>query len=485
MKKIKEFIKKHDNLFAWLLLIIIFLVAFYFNLANSDEVWNFSTIYQMCNGYEIYRDLNVIMTPLFFYLIKIVFKIFASNFLVFRICNIIINSLLYLVIYNIYKNILKEKTTSLLYTLITYLCYYLTLFCMCNYNSLAILFCMMGILINIRDRKKYDYILEGIIVFLIFMTKQNIGIYFALGLILNFIMNKKMKKQEGIKLLKSLFIAIVLFLIYCSYLYLNNNLYNFINYCFLGINEFTRNIKAEKMDLIIFIFMPIATVFFTIIGRKHINEKIITLECMSIPLLLCAYPIFNRVHIAFSLIGITCAFFLMMETFILKDLVSFKLKKSILYILIILLICYSGFYFINCIKYLSQKDYISDTFYGTIINEKEDKLIGNDIESNIINITNYIKNNKNRTIIISPYSKLYIILLNYNNGIFDLPFLGNLGKEGEKGAIEKLSNLQNTSILIEKNEENLIYQESKKIRQYVQQNYREVGEIEQFIIYEK
>ena len=73
-KRMKEIIKKHDNI---IILFIMLLISSSFLLAvpldANDELWNFSNVYKMVNGYQIYEDLNVIVTPLFFYLGKINF----------------------------------------------------------------------------------------------------------------------------------------------------------------------------------------------------------------------------------------------------------------------------------------------------------------------------------------------------------------------------------------------------------------------------
>ena len=73
-------------------------------------------------------------------------------------------------------------------------------------------------------------------------------------------------------------------------------------------------------------------------------------------------------------------------------------------------------------------------------------------------------------------------ILNRNNGDFDLPFYGNMGKAGENGMIEKISKLHNTKILIltEKDDE---FQESQKVMKYIKNNLKYEGTIQQFSIY--
>ena len=76
-----------------------------------------------------------------------------------------------------------------------------------------------------------------------------------------------------------------------------------------------------------------------------------------------------------------------------------------------------------------------------------------------------------------------MINLNKNNGIFDLAFLGNLGIEGENKLINEIEQLDNTLILIQKDEEKVFWQESKKVREYILKKYEKIGEIQEYSIY--
>ena len=64
-----------------------------------------------------------------------------------------------------------------------------------------------------------------------------------------------------------------------------------------------------------------------------------------------------------------------------------------------------------------------------------------------------------------------------------MPNLGNLGKNGENGLIEEIKQMKNTKILIQTNEEDMFWQESKKVRKYIQENYIKEGTIGDFDIY--
>ena len=105
---------------------------------------------------------------------------------------------------------------------------------------------------------------------------------------------------------------------------------------------------------------------------------------------------------------------------------------------------------------------------------------GKDIEE----ICNYVKKNDNNginTIILSCNADLYMNMLNRTNNKFDLPFLGNLGSEGENGIINELKNLKNTQVLLLK--DGMKYQESEKIWNFVVDNFKKIGEVGNYYIY--
>ena len=112
-------------------------------------------------------------------------------------------------------------------------------------------------------------------------------------------------------------------------------------------------------------------------------------------------------------------------------------------------------------------------FGGIMINQNE-----------VQNVANYIMKQKEKNIeviIISYKASLYNNILKINNGGFDLPFYGNLGVEGIEGLINKLDMMKNTNVLITKDE--IKYQESQELRDYVINNFEKIGEIEEFYIY--
>lgn len=192
-----EKIKKHDNLILWLAVTIFSAVAiFMVRLRTGDEMWNFANIYKMVNGYQIYKDANVIITPIFFIIGEIAFKILGANYFTFRLLDALIYSTMILIVYNILKQLKIRKSNSLLYTLIIHYFMYTIVHGGANYNILAIMLVLLGIYITLKyNNTKRFTIINGIIIYLIIFTKQNIGVYYLLGTILMRIFKPKRSKK--------------------------------------------------------------------------------------------------------------------------------------------------------------------------------------------------------------------------------------------------------------------------------------------------
>ena len=237
---------KKENLIVLLFIIIaITAVSFNYKLEVSDELWNFSNMYKMSQGYTIYKDLNVIITPLTFYIGELVFKIFGANFLTSKILNTCIFVIFYFLIYKLFRRLKLSKLKSGFYTMALYCLMFYIIMTGTNYNIVALIFCLIGILLMLENK---PYWLQGIIIYLVFMSKQNIGIYYMIGYeiakLIQTIPNYKNHKADIKSIIKQMIIPISIFIglfaVYLIYLYTQGNLYNFINYAFLGIKEFGR-----------------------------------------------------------------------------------------------------------------------------------------------------------------------------------------------------------------------------------------------------
>ena len=69
-----EYIKRN---YKYFILFIVYLAWFLIIQPNDyDEIWNYGFSYNMASGYLPYRDFNMIITPLFNFLISIPFHLF-------------------------------------------------------------------------------------------------------------------------------------------------------------------------------------------------------------------------------------------------------------------------------------------------------------------------------------------------------------------------------------------------------------------------
>ena len=477
-----KIIKKYDGVVVFAILLVILCISSFSRVLDvNDELWNFSNVYKMSNGFTIYKECNVIITPLFFYVGNILFKIFGANYLVFRIYGLLINVFLYLAIYKLFKTLNIRKGKSFLYTFSILNITRTINFFGANYNNLAILLAIIGIILML---KKKSNIIQGIIIFLIFMTKQNIGIYYALGISLyKFWAYKDIKrtvKEIGIEFIS----VIILFSSYLLYLHFSGNLYYFIDMTFCGVSEFAqKNIFIQVEGLLELLLLAVILVFsYIVIVNKKINiseekkDTIRLLFCVGLTFNLISYPLFNTAHIVLGSIFSIICFIYVMESILLSDILR---KSKVINVISIIVVGIFAFVSI-CLQFNNLVAEGNIEYAKPYLGVKVLPDTGKDIDE----ICNYVKKNDNNginTIILSCNADLYMNMLNRTNNKFDLPFLGNLGSEGENGIINELKNLKNTQVLLLK--DGMKYQESEKIWNFVADNFKKIGEVGNYYIY--
>ena len=127
---------------------------------------------------------------------------------------------------------------------------------------------------------------------------------------------------------------------------------------------------------------------------------------------------------------------------------------------------------------LGEKYYFKydEPYFGGVIEDEKYK--------DIKNVTDYIEKSNKKIIILSERAGLYMIPLKRNNGKFDLPLLGNLGKNGEEGLIDEIKKLENTQILLYKGKGDISDQESEKAINYIKNNWEKIDSIGEFEVYD-
>ena len=492
--KIINFIEKYDNIIVILVFFIpILAISIKNNITINDEIWNFQNAYKMYNGFQIYKDCNVIVTPIFFYIAQLFFKIIGGNILAFRIYNAVLFEIFFFMIYQIFKNLKIKKINSLIYTIILFFLYGRYIFTGANYNILSVIFCMIGIcLIQKFKNKKYYNIFQGIIIYLIIFTKQNIGFLYLIGIIaVEFFENWNSKKQAIKNLAKQLIIVAFLGIFTITIMLYQGILFDFINYCFLGINEFAeRNFVIEQGNeptiikiIITGIAIYIVTAF--LIKKEIINfdtkeekKNLIILLIMAIPINFKIYPILNSYHTIFGFLFTFIIMLYLLDKVMLNNVMK---KADAEYICILIILIFGLVYnFYGIMSLNSNKSNFSKghPYYGSAKDEK--------FEEKLEEVLTYIDERENEgknVIFLSGDSCLYMIPKRKNNGKFDLPFVGNLGKDGKEGLINEIKEFDdNTLILIDK--ENPFWQIPQDVREYIILNWRKIDEINDYYVME-
>ena len=117
LKKLELKIEKREYVIVFFIIFFSIIgISLNVTIEVSDELWNFQNIYKLYNGFEIYKEANIICTPLFFYIGNFIFHILGASFFVFRIYNIIIDTILFFSVYILCKKMKMSKTSSLITT---------------------------------------------------------------------------------------------------------------------------------------------------------------------------------------------------------------------------------------------------------------------------------------------------------------------------------------------------------------------------------
>lgn len=484
-------INKFQNIVLVILIIFIAIYIVFLNrLEVADELWNFQNVCKMSNGLKIYVDANVIITPIFFYIANILFNIFAANMLVFRLYNILIYILILIACYRILRNLKVSKNFLIIYMAFIVEFIFSIMTAGANYNMLAMLFVLIGL--NLYISKKSNNFLQGILIFLIFFTKQNLGAIYAITIIVyELYLNKFSKKFVLDQFKKFLFFLIPTILI-LVYMYIDGNLLGFLNYAFGGILDFgkSNNVFIAYGYYSFIPFIVLGLYIFIAIKRKTILKEVIDDEkfrnltllfIFSMGNTLIVYPIMNSAHFTMVMpiyIIFICYLF---GILIFENLFSDeKYIENIKWLTI-------GIIFALVLRIIFNIFSESD---ATFINDKNSNFFGvyvyNETLEKSRKMEHYIKNRNEDGVdvmILSYDAAVPMINLKQSHGAYDLLFNGNLGYDGINKIKEDIRNRKNTEFLIVTDEKDVFWQEPLEIRDFIIENLDYSGQICNYSIY--
>ena len=443
--KNKEFLKM---LFLFVVFVVIsFCYKIFFLPLNGDEIWCYGFSYNIAKGLVIYRDFNVMVTPLYFFLSSIFIHLFGNYLISIHLFDCILIGFLVIILY---KRLWLYKLL-LLYPLI--IIYYFPSY---NYFSMFLLFVIIYLL-DSHNNKYYDVV--SFLAGLIFISKQSIGMFLLIP-VLFYSKNR----------LKSLVIYLIPFFIVSFYLFIQGAFFEFINYCFLGMFDFGKSNLEFSICFLLEFLLCLYLVIKLFKGRFRSKKYFFILMFQ-----INSYPIFDLGHFIVCLIPVV---YCVLENFEVK-----KLRFYYRFLLMCVVWCIFVFYVLKIVFSLDYKvDFNKEKFWYLRNNS------GNDIslkkESEIVE-KYYSKYDYSFIIGRGSYAiKLYSGI---PIGQYDLLADGNLGYYGEErgiGEIDSLCGSHSCGFFVEKQEFKKYSQFSKKIYDYVLSHYKKIGGNEFIFIYD-
>ena len=425
--------KKYKTLIIFTLLFIFTFFVNFYAVSNNDLIWNYGFCYNVAKGLKMYKDFNMVITPLFPTIFGLLMKLFGNNTIIFFLFNTLVPLTIYYIVYKYYKKVFIE--TIILITFIS----------IPNYNLLCMLF--LFLLFILEDKNKNDYLI-GIILGLVFLTKSPMGILTLASLYYIKDIKKIIKRFIGFMIPN---------IIYIIYFYINNTLLDYINYAFGSLFDFaTKNVRSG-VGILIFVVSIILIIY---LYKKKKDIKLIYILLFQI----MSYPIFNGIHLLYS--AIPLIFYIL---FNIDNKLYIKYKKY----LVIVLIC-------PIMSTILQNVFINMDYGTNALKYKR-------VESKYLNDSKILKehiNNFNNTYFIMYEAYYNKLLLNLDINKYDVMLSGNLGYNGEEETIKYFDKLSvGSKFILYKNYEG--GQAPKKIYDHITKNYRFKDSFDKYVVYVK
>ena len=408
-------------------------LVFIFTLSRGDTFVNFGFSYAISKGQIPYKDFNMVISP-FGPIIYSIGLLLCKNIIVYYLEQAI---LLTVMIYYVEKIINKKWILFLLCLIIPYPVAFVSVIYP-GYNFLILLLFIMFIYYFKKDN---NYLL-GVLLGLIFCTKQTIGIVLFIPTIYYLFKDRKKFKEMTIGYLIPIFVLLI-------YLLITGSLYNFIDLCFLGLLDFNNsNSGIDIFYFILFILGLIYIIYKTIKDKKNILMYYVLLFSSVV------LPIIDYYHVSLFLIIVVL--------FIIKDLtINNKLYKYIY--LFIGLICIIWSYI--SVKFLDPLTITNYNNFSLVINTKE----YSDTSKKLLKYTDSL----DKEVIFfmrGSENYFYKIINNKKLNYFDLPNYGNYGYNGVNKMMKKINKKHNVYFVIDKE---LIVNENDN-QQYIKELGQEV-----------
>lgn len=447
---------KLNGILKYVLMFVLFFLClqFFYSCFQGDQVYNFGFSYAISRGEIPYKDFNMIITPLGAYLYAIPAFIFGNHLVVFNLFQSLLLCIMFFILFKIFN---KKAWILFIFLFLTIPIPFPTVMFQ-GYNFL-LLFGLIVLLLCEKNNTN-DY-LVGLIIGLMFLTKQTVGFVLALPSFYYLFKNKDYNKV--IKRAFSFFLVVFTFVIF---LLITGSFDQFIDMCFLGMLDFTAiNGTIFDLNFIIFLIEIIFIIIFIIKDRDNINNYYVLVFSM------IAVPLFDYYHVALF----TYAFLLLIiekvrfEDYKNLEFCSFMFASSI---------AISWFLFMNEFK-IPHFSYFKSF---------ELKSMSRKVEKTVIGINSFIENNGDKNIIILTANAYFFKIVNdYDITYYDLLNYGNHGYDGTNKVIRKIEEEKQPIFIINIKEyedhSSKRQQINKIVIKYVMDNYKLIETRGEYAIY--
>lgn len=461
------------------------------NLENLDEIWNFNFARNISNGLLPYKDFNMLQTPLLSFILGGILKLFGQELFVMRIASLVLGAGILFIAFKILRELKINTKWSIFSSALLFLFIKDSFYIDYNYAILFVTLLLIYIELKYKNYSVKYNVLIGLLAGITILLKQSTGIIISAITVLYLLLEKRDK--ETVKaILYRITGVLIPCIIFVIYLFLTNSMSSFIDYCILGIGTFQNTISYLKLlrekDLTAFLalLVPVTLIILLVINLLHVkqgklkeNIQDIILFVFSLGQFIMIYPISDDIHFKIAAFPTIMAILYYVCKNI-QELKNIKLSIFIEHFMNIITISFVGLLIlesINDIYLYSQTD-------KSILKHFSNIPISSTLQDRIIEVDNFIQNEKKNVYILDSEAAVYMIPLDRYNKDFDMFLKGNLGQASEEGQIEKIKNMKDTLILIKNNKIPLNWQTPKEVITYVKENLRKVGTVSFFDIYE-
>jgi len=440
MKEIFRKIKPYIRYF------LIFSFFLFWNLivsvVNLDEIWNYGFAHNIYRGLIPYKDFNMVLTPLFPFIMSFPFFIFGSSMLVFHIeWAIILTAIFYILHYYF-----KEKS----YLFLIFMIFPLSI-AFPSYNMF--LFFLFLLIVLLEEKQANDYLI-GFVLACFVLTKQTVGVMMLLPTLYYIKQPKKIGKR---------FIGFIIpIFIFLLYLIFTNSFFEFLDLCFFGLFDFTSNSKGFN------VFFVLSLLLLVISGYLIKKDRSCLKNYYFLAFFSVLIPLFDMYHFEIVFLAFL---FILLEQVNFKNYINIRLfSLGIIFGLLVITLVYRedhDFVYPNDIKYFEYRNLATGHIqYSHKINRLIEKY------------------RDQKIVFISADSYYFRIINDMDIGYLDLINTGNWGYHGSSKLLETIKSKTDCVFFVDKTELGSNKQTDQEAIKYVMKHGKILDKEGKYYVYE-